>query len=155
MAALSFKDHSTTPPRAAALNLKLSHHIQNAIPDELDGIECHADEWMLPTLNPTVLSQLGRSSVDCQFECKLPSPLIHDISEEIHLPRSQYLQPDHSKLRHREETNGGGPPSIPIPKRIRRHRRTDSEIMVRLTDSEFELGPSGTVLVKTGTYVTI
>jgi hypothetical protein len=152
MAAPNFKDRSSSrPTRGAETNLKLSHFIQNAITDNLDDIECHADEWVLPTPSSTMLSQSRCSFTDRQFECKLPSPLIHDMCEETHLPTTHCLLPYSCKRRHSEEMSGGRSPYIPI--RIRRHRRTDSEIMIRLTDSEFEFAPDSTVLVKTGTSI--
>lgn len=120
-----FKDYSTS---------QLARDAQlNTIMDNLNDTECHADEYR-------------------QFECEIPSPHVHDMCEETNLPRTHCLLPCCScaKQSRSEETSGRRWPYIPIPKRVRKHRRSDSEIMVRLTDSEFEGAPDGrTVLVKT------
>jgi hypothetical protein len=142
------QEDATSQLRAARLHVNLSPYMRNAITDNLDDIECHADEWILPSLSPTTSSRSGRTSTHSQFECTAPSPLIHDICEEKDLPTTICRLSCCFKHSRSEDKNGGGSPYIPIPKRLRRHRRTDSEIMIRLTDSEFELASDGTAVIK-------
>ena len=125
--------------------------MRNIITDNLSDIECHAGEWTLPTSSSTDFSQSRCSSAGRQT----PSPLIHDKCKGAHLPTTHCLLLccSCSKRSCSEETSGGRSPYIPIPKRIRKHRRTDSNIMIRLTDSEFEFAPDGTVLIKKGRYI--
>lgn len=155
--------YSSTPTcwskRAAKPALKLQTFIKQATNDGIDDTECHADEWVLPTpIHPDFFSQSRTRSIEHQFECKSPSPLMHDMTEDYPPPTNAtgYLPSSSSSS---DQINRGGTivrsSSIPIPKRIRRHRRTESEIMIRLTDSEFGLAQDGRAFIKSGRKIII
>jgi hypothetical protein len=153
----SYSSAPTGRPTIAARSvLKLQPFIRKAVANSFDDIECHADAWVLPTpLHEDFFSQSRRRFMEHQFECKSPSPLMHDMSEGFQTPYTDSLSSSNPSPK---RSNGEGrrverSSSIPIPKRSRKHRRTDSEIMIRLTDSEFEIGPDGRVLLTTGIQI--
>jgi hypothetical protein len=141
--------------RATKPVLKLQPFIQQAITNGIDDTECHADEWVLPTpVHPEFFYQSRARPIEHPFECKAPSPLMHDMSEEYPTPTADCLpcSSTSSKPIDREGETVRRSSSIPIPKRIRSHRRTESEIMIRLTDSEFGLAPDGRAFIKSGRH---
>jgi hypothetical protein len=145
------KDYATCLPVTAdpgpRPTQKPTNFFQNLLTDDLSDIDCHAREWVLPSPDSTMSTQSRRSSAEHEFECRIPSPLIHNISEEDP-PDANCSLPCCATRSRSQESIEGGSPSIPIPKRVQHHRRVDSEVMRKLTDSELNLAPDGTVRVE-------
>jgi hypothetical protein len=142
------KDYSNYQHKSVHPSSILSHTMQDIHTDKLSDIECHADEWELPSPESTVTSHPSCSYADHRFECRSPSPLIHPVDEKVYAVNHCLLPccccRNRPSLGNTEER-----PSIPIPIRVRRHRRVSNDVMRRLTSCEFRLGPDDTVQVET------
>jgi hypothetical protein len=145
-------DNSTYTQRFAHEPSKALHRMQDLLTDNLSSIECHAEDWELPIPRSTVSSEPRCPYIDHRFECRFPSPLIHPLDEETNVPAVPCLLPccAHS---HSPDNVKERPLPIPIPKRVRCHRRVSSEIMTPLKDYEFDAAQDGTGPVKQSKYM--
>jgi hypothetical protein len=139
-------NRATNLPGAAHSTLKQSHLIRTLLNDSLEDIECHADDWVLPTVNSTPTSWPGLAShPDQQFACRFPSPLIHSMGEE-----PEGLLSSGARSCSSMGNLDGRLSCRPIPRRAQHHRRVNDEIIRKLAGSNIELAQASDILMPPG-----
>jgi hypothetical protein len=139
-------NRSTNLPGTVHSALKQSQRIRTLLIDSLGDIECHADDWVLPTVNSTPTSWPGLAShPDQQFACRFPSPLIHSMSED-----PEGLLSSGAKNCGSVGNLDGRLSYRPIPRRAQHHRRVNSDIIRKLVGSNIELAQASDISIRPG-----
>lgn len=151
MALSDVKDRTNRRPKSASPTLKQPHYMQGILAENFNDIECHAEEWVLPILDTSMLLKRRGSSAVSQHKCMTSSPLVHDI--EDYLPHTCHSLSGCTKIGSSAECTERGTPYIPIPKRVRNKGSVNTEIVRRMADGVFEVSSVGTALVKMRKYM--